>query len=74
MAVKKKFIVVSNTDRDNFTAAFEYHIEENAQPDILFLEAKRFNKISICGNLMESEEAREAARQFTEKTEEILDE
>lgn len=68
LTVKKKFIVVSNTNRDNFAAVFRYHIEENAQPHILFLEAKRFNKISICGNLMESEEAREAVRQFAEKT------
>lgn len=67
LSARKKFIVVSNTNRDNFTSVFKYHIEENAQPDILFLSAKRFGKISICGNLMESEETREAVRQFAEK-------
>lgn len=67
LAAKKKFIVVSNTNRDNFTSAFLYHVEENTQPDILFLSAKRFNKISISGNLMESEEAREIIKRFAEK-------
>lgn len=66
LAAKKKFIVVSNTNRDNFTAAFQYHLEENSQPDILFLEARRFHKISIFGDLMKSEEARETVRQFAE--------
>lgn len=66
LAVKKKFIVVSNTNRDNFTAAFLYHVEETSEPDILFLEAKRFHKVSIRGDLMDSEEAREAVRQFAE--------
>lgn len=64
LAAKKKFIVVSNTNRDNFTAAFQYHIEESSQPDILFLEARRFHKISIFGDLMKSAEARETVRQF----------
>lgn len=66
LAAKKKFIVVSNTNRDNFIAAFRYHIEENSQPDILFLEARRFHKISIFGDLMKSEEARETVKQFAE--------
>lgn len=66
LAVKKKFIAVSNTNRDNFITAFQYHIEESSKPDILFLEARRFHKISIFGDLMKSEDAREAVRQFAE--------
>lgn len=66
LSVKKKFIVVSNTGKDNFTAAFRYQIQESEEPDILFLEAKRFHKVSINGDLMEAEEAREAVRRFAE--------
>lgn len=69
LAVKKKFIVVSNTNRDNFIAAFKYHVEENAEPDILFLSAKDFGRLSINGDLMESGEAVKAVRKFAERTE-----
>ena len=62
----KKFIVVSNTNRDNFTAAFRYHVPENAEPEILFLSARTFQKSSIDGDLMESAQAREALLEFME--------
>lgn len=68
LAVKKKFIVVSNTNRDNFTAAFRYHIEEDAEPDILFLSAKSFGRLSINGDLMENSEAAEEVKKFAEMT------
>lgn len=51
---EKKFIVISNTNRENFERAFLYHSET---PDILFLSAKRYKKISIDGDLTESPEA-----------------
>lgn len=66
LAVPKKFIVVSNTNRDNFTAAFRYHVPENAEPEILFLSARTFQKSSIDGDLMESAQAREALLEFME--------
>lgn len=66
LAVRKKFIVVSNTGRDNFTAAFRYQVAEGVEPDILFLSAKLFQKASICGDLMDSARAREAVAQFIE--------
>lgn len=64
LAVRKKFIVVSNTGQDNFIAAFRYHILENSEPDVLFLSAKQFHKTSIHGDLMESAEAEEMLLQF----------
>lgn len=52
----KKFITISNTGRDNFTAAFQYHTGD-APPDVLFLSARSFGKASIRGDLMDSPEA-----------------
>lgn len=69
LSVKKKFIAVSNTNRENFTAAFRYQIQETEEPDTLFLEAKRFHKVSIRGDLMESEEAKEAIVKFAKSYE-----
>lgn len=51
--IPKKFIVVSNTGRDNFVKALEYHAEN---PRILFLSAKKYGRVSIKGDLTESEE------------------
>lgn len=63
----KKFIVVSNTGRDHFTSAFRYHTGDTP-PDVLFLSARSFGKISIDGNLMDSPEARETVLRFTNMT------
>lgn len=64
LSAKKKFIVVSNTGRDNFTAAFRYHVQEGAEPDILFLSAREFGRVSIRGDLMYSPEAQETLLRF----------
>ena len=55
-AVRKKFIVVSNTNRENFLPAFRQHVA--GEPDCLFLPAKRYGKLSLSGDLMTSEAAR----------------
>lgn len=62
----KKFIVVSNTGRDNFTAAFRYHTGD-APPDVLFLSARAFGTSSVDGNLMDVPEAREAVLRFADR-------
>lgn len=67
LAVRKRFIVVSNTGRENFTAAFRYHVQEGLEPDVLFLSAREFHKVSIRGDLMDSTEAREALLRFVER-------
>ena len=59
----KKFIVVSNTGRDNFITAFQYHTGD-APPDVLFLSARRFGKVSIRGDLMGSPDARAEVLRF----------
>ena len=67
LAVRKKFIVVSNTNQDHFTAAFRYHIPENTTPDILFLSAKQFGKVSIHGDLTDSEDVKRILSDFIDK-------
>lgn len=64
LSVPKKFIVISNTGKDNFTAAFRYQVTEAAEPEILFLSAKSFGKVSVNGDLTESAEARKAVEIF----------
>lgn len=64
LSVRKKFIVVSNTNQNNFTAAFCQHIPETFTPDILFLSAKQFGKISIRGDLTDSENVKELILNF----------
>ena len=55
--VPKKFIVVSNTGRENFVQAFRYHVAENIGPDILFLSAKTYGKNSTDGDLLDAPDA-----------------
>lgn len=62
LQVPKKFIVVSNTGRENFIEAMHQHT--NCEPEILFLSAKHYGQSSIAGNLMESEAAKADIRLF----------
>lgn len=64
LSVRKKFIVVSNTGRENFISAFRYQVEEKVDPEILFLSARRFGKVSIEGDLTDSEEAAELIKRY----------
>ncbi len=64
LAVPKKFIVVSNTGRENFTRAFQYQVSEGERPSILFLSAKKYGKVSLAGDLMSSAEAKEEVARF----------
>lgn len=61
LAVPKRFVVVSNTGRNNFVEAFKQHAPE---PDILFLSAKRYGKTSLRGDLMDAPQAREDLRAY----------
>jgi len=60
--VPKQFIVVSNTGKENFIEAMRQHT--NDEPDILFLSAKHYGKVSIKGTIMESEAAKADIRNF----------
>lgn len=63
--VPKKFIVVSNTEQDNFRNALAQQSTET--PDILFLRAKDYGKNSITANLLTSPEAAEVIKTFVTK-------
>lgn len=60
--VPKKFLVVSNTGKEQFAAAFSQHTDK--EPDILFLSAKSYGKVSIDGDLMSSPQAVADVRDF----------
>jgi multimeric flavodoxin WrbA len=60
----KKFIVISNTEEENFKRAFQYHVPENTKPNILFLAARTFDKRSVNGGLLESEKAKQMVVNF----------
>ena len=53
--VPKKVIVVSNTNEENFRQAMACQAYND--PDILFLSAKKYGKVSIRGDLMTNEKA-----------------
>lgn len=59
---RKRFIVVSNTERENFIRALSYQTEK--EPEILFLPAKKYGKVSIEGDLLTSEQAAADIRAF----------
>ena len=62
--VKKKFVVVSNTGKENFKQVFKNLIKHNTNPDILFLAASEYDRSAILGDIMESVQARQAVEDF----------
>lgn len=63
--VPKRAIVVSNTNEDNFKTALAY--QSYKEPDILFLSAKKYGKISIRGDLLTDENAVRDVTAFVRK-------
>ena len=53
--IPKRSVVVSNTDEDNFLKVLSY--QSFSEPDILFLSAKKYGKISIKGDLLSEPKA-----------------
>lgn len=66
LAVRKKFIVVSNTNQEHFTEIFHSHVPEGQTPDILFLSAKKYHKRSIQGDLLDVDEVKKTIFHFFE--------
>ena len=62
LEVPKKFIVISNSNLENFKKAFAYHC--NGEPEILNLSAKRYGKVSIDGNILTSAQAVDDLNKF----------
>jgi len=63
--VPKRAIVVSNTNEDNFKTALAY--QSYKEPDVLFLSAKKYGKVSIRGDLMTDENAVRDVTAFVHK-------
>ena len=61
MDVKKRFIIVSNSE-ENFTQAVRQ--QTNQEPDILYLKTRKYQKQSIAGDLMTSDAARADLQAF----------
>lgn len=61
-AVRKRFIVISNTEMGNFIKAFRDQV--NYDPDILFLSSRLYGKSSIHGILMEEDKAQKVVSDF----------
>lgn len=55
MSVKKGFIIISNTQGNNFVTAMRQ--QTAGEPDMLYLQTRKYGKQSIAGDLLESEDA-----------------
>ncbi|MBQ3001666.1 MAG: NUDIX domain-containing protein [Bacilli bacterium] len=62
--INKKFIVVTNTQNNNFEVAFKYHVDKHKVPDILYMSSKKFKQSSISGSLMENDDAKNVVIDF----------
>lgn len=64
----KKFIVMSNTNTDNFTQVFRCQSEDMSEPDVLFLRAQDYKKRSLTGDLMDCPEAKSDLLRYVQQT------
>ena len=55
LSVRKRFIIVSNTENETFVNAMQQ--QTNETPEILYLKTRNYGKQSISGDLLESEAA-----------------
>lgn len=65
LQASKKFIVISNTNLENFKTAFAYHTDN--EPDILCLSSKKYGKSSTDNNLLSSQQAIDDLKEFITK-------
>lgn len=62
MAVKKRFIIISNTEREEFVSAMQQQTEQ--APDIFYMKTSKYEKKSISGDLLDSAEASADLKRF----------
>ena len=55
LSVRKRFIIVSNTESEAFVNAMQQ--QTNKAPEILYMKTRNYGKQSIAGDLLESEAA-----------------
>lgn len=65
MSVPKRFIIVSNTENENFRNAMQQQTSE--EPKMLYLKTGRYKRRSTAGDLMDCEEAVNDLRVFIEE-------
>lgn len=58
LQVKKKFIVVSNSEAETFINAFRQHTDQ--EPNVLFLSARKYGCNSVDGDLLTADAAKDA--------------
>ena len=64
LGVKKLFIVVSNTEGDNFRNALQQ--QTKGEPKIMYMKTGKYKKRSTAGDIMDSEDAAADLRAFLE--------
>ena len=62
MSVPKRFIIVSNSEGDNFKEAMRQ--QTSGTPDILYLKSRKYHKSSIAGDLLTSNAAKADLQAF----------
>ena len=62
LSVKKRFIIVSNTENPEFKSAMQQQTTE--EPDILYLKTSKYRKQSIAGDMMDAIEAKTDLKSF----------
>ena len=61
-SVKRRFIVVSNTETDAFAQAMK--MQSGTEPEILYMKTSKYGKRSTAGDIQESEAARADLEDF----------
>ncbi|MCL2376679.1 MAG: NAD(P)H-dependent oxidoreductase [Defluviitaleaceae bacterium] len=64
LRLRKKFVVISNTEEDNFREILGRHVLENGDVEYLFLATTSFDKGSARGGMMQCEQAKDIVRGF----------
>ena len=59
--IKKKFIIVSNTENEVFYKAME---QQSESPEILYISSNKYGVSSIAGNSMKAKAAKDALQAF----------
>lgn len=62
LAVPKRFVLVSNSDQDNFNRAFAQHTHD--KPIVIQLRSNEFHVSSIAGSLVDIPEIQKRLKQF----------
>ena len=65
-SVPKRFIIVSNTEGNQFESAMQQHT--SVKPEILYLKTRKYQKQSIAGDLMTSEQAQTDLLEFLQRS------